>query len=121
MLSLLAVGLLLASSFSGQVVCSGCWSEADRTKVAYGTDADVACAKRCAGDGIGQSLAVRAPDGTFTLYELKRGKLAGGRDVFLDAIGAAVEIEGTLTTRSGKPSLEVDAMRVVTPRGAASH
>jgi thiol-disulfide isomerase/thioredoxin len=112
--------VLLAASFTGQVVCSGCWEEADRSKVPYGTDADVECAKRCAGDGLSRMLAVRGPDGAYTLYELKARKLGGGKETFLPAIGATVEVEGSLTTGADKRVLEVDTMRVVTPRGGAA-
>jgi hypothetical protein len=73
------LAILLASALTGQVVCSSCWSEADRAKVPYGNDGDVACAKRCAGKGIGQSLAVRDSSGTYKLYPLEAGDLPGGK------------------------------------------
>lgn len=120
MLSLLSAGVLLASSVTGQVVCSACWFEADRAKVAYGTDEDVACAIRCVKDGIGQSLAVREASGAFALYTLEAGTIPGGKDTFLEAIGARVEAEGSLRHEQGKPVLRVDSWRVIAARGQPS-
>ena len=107
MLGFIPAALLLASSFTGQVVCSGCWEEADRTKVAYGTAADLECAKKCAGEGIGQTLAVRDDKGAFTLYTLEAGKV--GKSAIFDAVAATVTVEGEL---AGKV-LRVDALRVL--------
>lgn len=42
----------------GQVVCSNCWSEADRKTTAYGTPADLKCARLCAKDAVPAALAV---------------------------------------------------------------
>jgi thiol-disulfide isomerase/thioredoxin len=120
MLALVPALALLASSFTGQVVCSGCWSEADRTKVAYGTAADLECAKKCAEEGIGQSLAVRDPAGTFTLYELEAGALAGGKGAIFDAVAASVEIDGDLRREGDKPVLRVNALRVLPATKAAT-
>ena len=44
---------------TGQIVCSQCWFEADRAQVAYGTPADLDCAKTCAAKSIPASLAVK--------------------------------------------------------------
>lgn len=41
----------------GQVTCSECWYEADRKTVAYGAEADVKCAIRCANGGVDGALA----------------------------------------------------------------
>jgi thiol-disulfide isomerase/thioredoxin len=51
----------------GQVTCSSCWSEADRTVVSYGGEADRACAARCAAAGIPPAIAVRGEEGGFRL------------------------------------------------------
>jgi hypothetical protein len=45
----------------------GCWTEADRDRVVYGTKADLECAARCAKDGIPAALATYR-DGKFTVY-----------------------------------------------------
>jgi hypothetical protein len=103
----------LASTLSGQVVCTSCWPEADRGKVAYGTEDDLACAKRCAKKGLGQSLAVRREDGTFTLYALEPRRLAGGRAALLDAVGDIVEVEGEIVGQGEKAAVKVDVLRAV--------
>jgi thiol-disulfide isomerase/thioredoxin len=113
MLALLPAAVLLASSFTGQVVCSACWFEADRAKVAYGTEADLDCAKKCAGEGIGQSLAVKDAAGAYTLYALEARALPGGKGALLNAVAASVEIEGELRREGEKPVLRVDTMRVL--------
>ncbi|HJQ98045.1 MAG TPA: TlpA disulfide reductase family protein [Candidatus Polarisedimenticolaceae bacterium] len=106
------IAILLAATLTGQVVCSNCWFEADRAKVAYGTDDDLACAKRCADKGIGQSLAVREAGGTYKLVALEAGVIAGGKKALLDAVAATVEVEGEL--REGEKAVfRVDALRVL--------
>ena len=107
------LSLMLAATLTGQVVCSGCWHEADRTKIAYGTDDDLACAKRCAAKGIGQALAVRETDGTTKLYPLAAGSIAGSKKAILDAVGAKVEVDGELSGAGDKAVFRVDALRVL--------
>jgi len=114
-LALLPAAILLASTLSGQVVCSSCWTEADRAKVAYGTDDDIACAKRCAKKGRGQTLAVRRNDGTFALYALEPGVIPGGRSAILEAVSETVEVTGEVRREGDKSILRVDALRVVPP------
>src|SRR5205085_3850530 len=64
-----------AVKLTGQIVCSQCWFEADRTQVAYGTPADLDCAKNCAAKGVPASLAVKnANSGGWTLYALEDGQ-----------------------------------------------
>jgi len=112
-LAFLAASALLASTLTGQVVCSGCWHEADRAKVSYGTDDDLACAKRCAKKGIGQALAVREPDGTYRLVALEARAIAGGKKALLDAVAADVEVDGDLRGEGDKAVFRVDALRVL--------
>jgi hypothetical protein len=58
----------------GQVVCCAeCWAEADRTKVEYGSAANLLKAKSCVEHGDPTLLAVRDGD-KFTLYQLEPGK-----------------------------------------------
>ena len=77
----------------GQLVCSGCWTEADRDTVVYGNEADHACAARCAKDGLPAGLAVYR-EGKFALYRLADAPAL--KDKRLAWIGRAVEIRGTL-------------------------
>jgi cytochrome c biogenesis protein CcmG/thiol:disulfide interchange protein DsbE len=100
---------------AGQVVCSECWSEAaDRRAKPYGTEADVACAARCAKQGVPQALAVWEGD-TATLYLLERGKLSAD---MLPYIAKTVEIAGTAREENGTRYLAVDELHVVQPTAA---
>ncbi|HEX5042372.1 MAG TPA: hypothetical protein VFV75_05675 [Candidatus Polarisedimenticolaceae bacterium] len=100
MLNSLLMVLLLAAPAAGpvvlhgQLVCSGCWTEADRDRVAYGTKADLECAARCARDGLPAAIAVYA-DGRFTTYRLVL-ESSGLVDRRLTWIGRPVEVRGTL-------------------------
>ena len=96
--SLLLIALLAGERTAGpvvlygQLVCSGCWTEADRDRVSYGTKADLACAARCAKDGLPAALAVYR-DGKFTTYRLVLH--ASLTDRRLTWIGRPVEAQGT--------------------------
>lgn len=104
------------ATLTGQVVCSSCWHEAERPKVPYGNDADVACAKRCAGEGIPRALAVAGAGGSFELVILEARAVPGGSAAILDLVGAAVEARGDLDTSQSRRILRVDAIRVVQSR-----
>lgn len=78
----------------GQIVCSACWTEADRSRVSYGGEADLACAARCAADGVPPAIAVRDPDGSFRLLIVRGGPPAVHR-TWLDLIGSFVKAEVT--------------------------
>lgn len=100
-LALIAIALAYAppafcEELAGQVTCSVCWFEADRTRVVYGTEADMECARACADSGIDAALAVRGAD-AFKLYLLVGNPPEGGR--WLDWIGKYVKAEGELTTK----------------------
>lgn len=98
--SVLLISLLAAAERTagpvvlyGQLVCSGCWTEADRDQVVYGTKADLECAARCAKDGIPAALATYR-DGKFTVYRLVLdGSLTDRR---LTWIGRPVEVQGSM-------------------------
>ena len=114
-IGLLLLPLLLAGApesvvLRGQLVCSGCWTEGDRAKVVYGTEADHACAARCAKDGIPAALAVFA-GGKFTLYRL--ADTAPLKDKRLSWIGRAVEVRGSLEADAKGPLLRPDAVSEV--------
>lgn len=95
----------------GQVVCSGCWSEADRTKTVYGTEGDHECAVRCANGGLPAALAVYR-EGKFTLHRLAPvPALAGDRRFALT--GRPVEVRGTLEQDGKGELLRADAVTEV--------
>lgn len=97
----------------GQVVCcEDCWVEADRTKVEYGTAADLLKAKSCVEGGDPTLLAVRAGD-KFTLYRLETGKFRLPGKNWLEYVGKKVSVTGTVR-EAGKASVfRVDALEVL--------
>jgi thiol-disulfide isomerase/thioredoxin len=99
-------------TLKGQLVCSICWFEADRSTVTYGDAADMECAAACSEEGVPQALAVFESAGT-KLYILEPGRYKpAGRD-FLGLVAKYVEIEGDLRTVEGKPHLTVNALKVI--------
>lgn len=101
---------------AGQVVCSSCWSEAERPRVPYGNDADVTCAQQCAEQGIPRALAVAAADGGFELVLLDAADFPGGENALLELLGARVEARGPIQAAEGKRTMRVKAVRVVATR-----
>ena len=103
-------------TLTGQVTCSECWFEADRKTVAYGTEADVKCAIRCAKGGVHGALAV-TEGGTTTLYLLEDGKVELGKDgkIWTDLTGRHVEVTGVVRKEGDKHLVKVDALKVVEP------
>ena len=115
MLILGCVGTHLAqdkTTLEGQVVCCAeCWAEADRTKVEYGTVANLLKAKSCVENGDPTLLAVREQD-KFTLYELatRRFRLPGKN--WLEFVGKRVSLTGTIE-RSKQNVFRVDSLKVL--------
>lgn len=101
----------LADAFHGQVVCSGCWDEADRKTTAYGTPADLACAARCEKDKVPAALAVDDKGG-FKLYTLEDGAFKREGRGWLNYIGKHVEIKGTLRQEKKQSVLKVDELKL---------
>lgn len=101
---------------TGQIVCSACWDEADRTTTAYGTAADFECAEECAEKGILQALAVKNFDGKFVLYLLEKGKFDNKAKNWMPYIAKQVEIEGAAREEKGKLYLRVDDLKIITPK-----
>jgi hypothetical protein len=97
----------------GQVVCSNCWGEADRKTTAYGTPADLKCARRCSKDAVPAALAVDEK-GTSRLYLLEDGAFKRDGSGWLNYIATRVEITGTVREEKGTPWLKVDALRPLT-------
>ena len=97
------------TKLTGQVVCTVCWTEADRTKVAYGTQADLDCAKTCAEKGITATLAVK--DGVaWRLYELEDGVYKKPGKDWLYVMAQQVEITGATRKAGDKQFVKVDAL-----------
>lgn len=94
----------------GQVVCSNCWGEADRKTTAYGTPADLKCARICAKDAVPAALAV-GEKGAARLYLLEDGAFKREGAGWLGYIAKRVEITGTVRDEKGKTWLKVDALR----------
>src|SRR5690606_35448383 len=121
----LIVALLLSSAsasaqtaekvtLKGQVVCSVCWFEADRTTVKYGDAADMECAAACSEDGVPQSLAVIDGSGT-ALYVMQPVRFKPNGKDFVELVAKYVEIEGDLRTFEGKPHVSVNTLKVIDP------
>src|SRR5215207_9523868 len=120
--SLLVVMLFAASTlaqsatrFEGQVVCCAeCWAEADRTKVEFGTAADLLKAQSCVANGDPTLIAVREGD-KFTLYQLEPAKFRlPGKD-WLEFVGKRVAVTGTIQKNKNANVIRVDSMEVLTP------
>ena len=99
-------------TLEGQVVCSVCWDEADRATTAYGNDADIQCAIRCAKRNIPQALAVMSEKGV-TLYILEPGKVKGKE--WFDLIGKFVKVNGSMREAGDKKIVKVEAIEKVSP------
>ncbi len=110
------------TKLTGQIVCSDCWSEADRNQVAYGTPADLDCAKSCAAKGIPAALAVKNADGkSWTLHLLEDGTFDKGGKNWLGLMAKQVEISGAARTAGGKQWLKVNQLRVLGDTNAAAN
>lgn len=96
-------------SLVGQVVCSECWSEADRTTTAYGTPADLKCALDCAEVGKPRALAVPEGDKT-TLYLLYPGSYNPGKHAFLDMVPHRARVTGRVQSKGDRHLLFVDSI-----------
>ena len=99
----------------GQVVCSNCWGEADRKTTAYGTPADLKCARICAKDAVPAALAVDEK-GTTRLYLLEDGAFKREGSGWLNYIAKRVEIMGTAREEKRTLWLKVDALRPLTDK-----
>lgn len=98
----------------GQIVCSQCWFEQDRTKTDYGDQADLDCAKECAEKNIPAALAVKNADGkSWTLYRLENGSFKKPEKDFLKFMAKEAEISGVTRGQGDKQFLKVDALKVL--------
>src|SRR5436190_2113355 len=94
-------------TLSGQLVCSDCWSEADRKTTPFGTAADVACARDCAEKGIPSAIAVKAGD-DYKLYLIEQAQLKKNQAEWLDRIGGQVEVTGRIYSKKDKQYVSVE-------------
>jgi thiol-disulfide isomerase/thioredoxin len=99
-------------SLTGQVVCClDCWSEADRTKVEYGTAEDLLKGKSCVEGGDPTILTVREGN-KFTLYQLEQGKFKLMGKNWLEFIGKRVAVTGTVRKAKKHTIVTVDTLEV---------
>ena len=97
-------------TLEGQLVCSDCWSEADRKTTPYGTPADIACARDCAEKGIPSALAVK--DGNdYKLYLIEPAQLKKNQAEWLDRIGGQVQLTGKLYSKKGNQYVTVETYK----------
>lgn len=102
-----------AVTLDGQVVCCAeCWTEADRTKVEYGTTENLLKAKSCVEGGDPTLLAVREND-SFKLYQLAIGKFRLPRKNWLEFVGKRVAVTGTLRSKKATSTIRVDSLEVL--------
>ena len=94
-------------TLSGQLVCSDCWSEADRKTTPYGTAADLACARDCAERGIPSAIAVKI-GADYKLYLIEQAQLKKNQAEWLDRIGGQVEVTGRLYSKKDKQYVSVE-------------
>jgi thiol-disulfide isomerase/thioredoxin len=97
-------------TITGQLVCSDCWSEADRKTIPYGTPADLACARDCAERGIPSAIAVKQGD-DYKLYLIEQEQFKQNHDAWLDRIGGQVEINGRPYAKKGQQYISVESYK----------
>jgi len=103
-----------AVRLEGQVVCCAeCWAQADRTKVEFGTAADLLKSQSCVAGGDPTLLAVREGD-KFKLYQLQPAKFSPGKN-WLEFIGKRVAATGTVQKKKDESVIRVDALEVLAP------
>jgi thiol-disulfide isomerase/thioredoxin len=101
-----------ATSLVGQVACSQCWFEADRSQVAYGTPGDLSCAQRCSEAGVPPALAVRnADDGSFELFLLDGPPPQHA--TWLELTGRFVRVSGSASDERDKQTLRVASLELL--------
>ena len=98
------------TTITGQLVCSDCWSEADRKTTPYGTPADIACARDCAEKGIPSAIAVKRGD-DYQLYLIEQAQLKKSQSEWLDRIGSQVEVTGKFYSKKGKQYVTVESYK----------
>lgn len=103
------------TTLEGQIVCCAeCWAEADRTKVEFGTAADLLKSQSCVANGDPTLIAVRKGD-KFTLYQLEQAKFRLPGKNWLEFIGKHVAVTGTVQNKKNVSVIRVDKLEVVAP------
>jgi thiol-disulfide isomerase/thioredoxin len=97
-------------TLTGQLVCSDCWSEADRQTTPYGTPADIACARDCAERGIPSALAVKEGN-EYKLYLIEQAQLRKNQAEWLGRIGGQVQLTGKLYAKKGKTYVTIETYK----------
>jgi len=97
-------------TITGQLVCSECWSEADRKTVPFGTPADVECAIDCAEKGIASAIAVKEGD-DYKLYLVEQAELKDRRPDWLNHFGQQVEVSGRLYNKNNHSYVAPEKVR----------
>jgi thiol-disulfide isomerase/thioredoxin len=95
----------------GQFVCSVCWLEADRKTTAYGTAADMDCARECAENNVPPAIAVKETD-DYRLVLVEEGKLKKPPETWLHYMGKQVSVSGRLRSADGKQFIALDGLTV---------
>ena len=119
-LVLMAMGAFGADvKIEGQVICcEDCWNKADRTKVKFGTTADLAKSAGCIANGDPTLLAVREGDKT-VMYQLEQGRFRLPGPNWLEHVGDQVSIVGVVRQQKTKRFLKVNEMKVLQPSMAS--
>ena len=109
-ISISAQGEKGSITLTGQLVCSDCWSEADRKTTPYGTPADISCARDCAEKGIPSAVAVKQGD-DYKLYLIEQAQFKNNQSEWLDRIGGQIEVTGKPYAKKGKEYVTVEAYK----------
>jgi thiol-disulfide isomerase/thioredoxin len=97
-------------TIQGQVVCSMCWFEADRTTTPFGTPHEIECARECAEKGIPSAVAV--PEGDdFKLYLLQEGRVK--QEKWLEQIANQIQVSGRVHRHEDKDYITVDELKPI--------
>ena len=108
-------------SLEGQIVCcADCWVKADRTKVPYGSKADLESAAQCIANGDPTLLAVMDNAGNTTFYRLENGKYKRPGKNWLPSIGQRVRVEGQTRKKQNVNFIKVDSLTVLAEAPAAT-
>jgi len=103
-----------AVKLEGTVVCCAeCWARADRTKVAYGTPADLESAKDCVAEGDPTLLAVMDAGGATVFYVLEEGRFRKPGKNWLPLVGSRVEVTGAARSKGERRFIKIDALNVL--------
>jgi thiol-disulfide isomerase/thioredoxin len=101
-------------SLEGQIVCCrDCWAKADRSRVPYGTEADLAQAAQCISKGDPTLLTVMNAKGEATFYQLEEGKFKRPGKNWLDFVGKRVVATGVTRSKKKVQYIKIDELKVL--------